>query len=250
MKRLLSLSLVALLSCTALTGCSFYVGGDDDDDDMWMDDYPDPDNVDIPDCEIEVVETDVLRNPQTGECEAFEDGLNVPCPIPGGTPPELPPNTFPSWGSCESECTDLDELGCLSAAGCRGIYVDPCPAGDCSNPAPFRECWPIDDEGPAQDDNCLGLDSTVCSEHNNCVAIHSGICSSGFFPDDPDCLGGFGWCQFQPTVNQPSCGSLAEAECVARSDCDGIYTGVGCTCSGSSCTCLDWEFSQCTDPGT
>jgi hypothetical protein len=43
----------------------------------------------------------------------------------------------------------------------------------------------------------------------------------------------------------PTCGELAEMDCIGRTDCTPIYEGVNCTCTGSACTCQDWVFDAC-----
>jgi hypothetical protein len=42
-----------------------------------------------------------------------------------------------------------------------------------------------------------------------------------------------------------ACNTLAEDTCVARSDCEGLYQGVDCTCVGDVCSCVSWLYEGC-----
>src|SRR5688572_25104775 len=62
-----------------------------------------------------------LRDPQTGQCMTLSGGAAEDCNDGVGGAPA--PSAFPDWGSCVSYCEGLGESQCLSADGCRAIYV-------------------------------------------------------------------------------------------------------------------------------
>jgi hypothetical protein len=44
----------------------------------------------------------------------------------------------------------------------------------------------------------------------------------------------------------PACETLTtEAACTARSDCEAVYVGSGCTCEAGTCTCQTQSFESC-----
>jgi hypothetical protein len=45
----------------------------------------------------------------------------------------------------------------------------------------------------------------------------------------------------------PSCEEQTEAQCVSRDDCQALYEGINCECTGESCVCEDWLFEACQE---
>jgi hypothetical protein len=44
----------------------------------------------------------------------------------------------------------------------------------------------------------------------------------------------------------PACAELdSEQSCVSRTDCDALYEGIDCECTGDMCECAEWIFDQC-----
>jgi hypothetical protein len=215
MLRLASPALVLLLT----SGCVFYADDDDDpcqygggDVDMGGDegapgDYYDPG----------------LRNPETGQCEYYGGGgggggggCDDRCgPCPAGAEPVADPIALPSWGSCESQCTGLDEATCLETSACRAIYV----GGDALT---YADCWAVDTSGPIQGGGCEGLDATTCSMHDDCSAVHQSSCPDGGeggaeAPEPTDCTtpGAFGYCVAESETGDPGA-------CTGEVTCDGL----------------------------
>lgn len=264
-------TLTLLLALVPVTGCSFYVGGDDDDD-----------------CpEWRAIAPEELRNPETGACEAFGGGWDDCGPYPAEDV------AWPDWGYCYSECTGLDENTCQDTPGCRAIYVGSCSEGDdCGaiGAYEFAECWDTAQSGPIQGGDCSGLDAHECSRHDDCVARHyplpcppnadcarrrppagfescapeatspEGSCHEPALcrAEPPECPAGTvpgvahgcwtGYCIPEDECEPPpSCEQIGdEIGCVDRADCAPIYEGVDCTCDGNgNCTCADWIFQAC-----
>lgn len=216
-----------LLLLLLAPGCIFYSG---DDDDCYYGgggrepgaDYYDPGQ----------------RNPDTGECVYFGGGGGGQCDACGNCPPGAEDGLqapAPTWGSCESQCTGLDELTCLETSACRAIYS----GGDA---LAFADCWAVDQTGPIQGGGCEGLDATTCSMHDDCAAVHLDTCATGGGDGDGDApepvpcggIGAFGYCMAEG--NEPDPGSCeGEVMCDATPpECpdgstpgiaDGCYTG-------------------------
>jgi len=213
MNRLVVVPALALL-LLAPTGCDFYFSGGDDEP---------------PPCPGGAIEPDGsgaplgIRNPSTGQCEYWGGGggwCDETCgPCPQADEPALQP--APSWGFCESLCTGLDEDTCRDTEGCRGAYIDTCPAdADCSLGASdvFYECWAVDMTGPIQGGDCYGLDAWECSRHDDCRAIHRNSCRLDDTRDrrDPACLGEFAMCaQEQRALPDPG-------QCYGEVYCDAL----------------------------
>lgn len=201
-------SLLASLALLGVSGCVFYA--DDDDECLYGgsgaeatgDGAADPFQVG-------------QRNPESGECEYFgggggDGGGDGGCdPRCGECPPladRAPEPAQPSWGFCESECTGLDEAGCLAENGCRAIYIERCIGpddSDCASDHFFAECWSTDMTGPIQGGGCAELDAFTCSQHDDCIAVHTmGGCDDG---SESGCTppastpGPFFWCDDEPT---------------------------------------------------
>ncbi len=159
MKRICT-SLFALV-LVGSSGCGFYFSGDDDDNCNWGGGPVPGDPLD-------------LRNPETGQCESFGTWTECddPCqPCPGT--PETDAIAMPSWAYCDSYCEGLDELTCMSTAGCRAAYLDDCMGTDCADTGKtFYACWGTDQSGAIQGGGCEGLDAWECSRHDDCSVIH------------------------------------------------------------------------------
>lgn len=143
---------LALLTLTA--GCQLYF---DDDDPPCKQYGAEP-----------AIADNLLRDPNTGECQSFGygecDDRCGPCPLYDTA---RTPN--PDWGSCYSACEGLDADTCMGTAGCRAAYTIPL-ADD--GPAEFRGCWAVAPSGPIQGGGCTGLDAHACSRHDDCIAYY------------------------------------------------------------------------------
>lgn len=187
----------------------------------------------------------LLRNPQTGACEAFgsrgPDPLPPPCdgnecgPCYGSgsdgtgsgstgstsTDPDTTPSgpsedsaeraPYPDWGSCESYCTGLDETTCLGTEACRGIYATGIDSTE------FLECWSTGG-APVFVQDCVGLDAYTCSQLDQCIAIHEYSCDDGSEQDPsgglvpPTCTPGL----FLSCGNEP----VDVTGCYSNDECD------------------------------
>lgn len=206
MRHTLAYLLVTLLVSAASSGCFIYYDNDDDCDFGG--------GLDEPAIAVPAVG---LRNPESGECEFFGGGPRPfpcddrcgPCPEPAPVPaqrdpaPGAPGQAQPSWGFCESECTNLDEASCLGATGCRGVY---------SPENLFTECWSVDMTGPIRGQTCVGLGAWECSRSDECIAIHESDCGTS----DP--VPGFscGAGEFLSCADEP-------AGCFDSTECDDGY---------------------------
>ncbi|RMH41710.1 MAG: hypothetical protein D6689_10485 [Deltaproteobacteria bacterium] len=200
-----SLALLSLLSWSLFgAGCGFYFGDDDDDCNYGLDD-PSPG-----------ASPDMLRNPETGQCEYFGGGYPCddrcgPCPEPAGA--EADPIAYPSWAICDGYCETLDEVSCWAADGCRAAYVD-VPDG----PA-FYQCWGTDQTGPIRGGDCTGLDAYTCSLHDDCIAVHAADpCGAEADEAVPEpCGGGIGW--FEYCAPEPT-GCYGDGDCEPGQRCN------------------------------
>jgi hypothetical protein len=219
MKRAIAYLSSALLSVSvsalASSGCNLYFGGDDDDDCLWGGERP-------PEGEAAVR----LRNPETGQCEAWGGGgwpcedPCVPCAQPAAEKSDRA-IAWPSWGTCDGYCETLDEATCLVTSGCRGAYVDDCGGFDCRqiDSRWFAGCWATDTTGPIQGGGCAGLDAWECSRHDDCKAIHAGNgcyvgAEDGAALMDCDPLGWFLACEDE------GIGCYSDYECPAGMRCN------------------------------
>jgi hypothetical protein len=168
-----------------------------------------------------------LRDPQSGQCETIGGGC-VALPL-----------VRPDWADCTSACTGLDQTTCEATDGCRAIFVDPCPAGDCALPFVYNDCWATAPSGPIRGGGCASLDAQTCSEHDDCIANHDGIGGGA---------GGFLACadETTPPPPPPACDTITdEMTCIARADCQPEYNGSDCSCDASGCHCNVWTFIAC-----
>jgi hypothetical protein len=171
-----------------------------------------------------------LRNPDTGEC-VYEGGGGGGgggggCDACGNCPPrgeetdsagaDAAQEPLPTWGTCEGQCTGLDEETCMATSACRAIYVG---GGDALT---YADCWAVDTTGPIQGGGCDGLDATTCSMHDDCSAVHEPACPDGDAagieaPEPVDCTtpGAFGFCIAEGETGGPG-------ECEGEVTCDGL----------------------------
>jgi hypothetical protein len=223
------LALSALLLTLSLTaGCQLYFGGGDDD------------------CLYGggsggAAEPAIgQRNPDTGQCEFFGGGGPYPCDGTCGPCAETgayDQAAQPSWGYCESQCTGLDEASCLTAPGCRGIYLDTCNGADCPDARQYAECWSTDQTGPIQGGSCDGLDAFSCSQHDDCIAVHISSCdyAGGAGLADPGCVPqSFEYCSSEPggCYGDSDCGPgshcNADEVCLPPPGCTGLECDAAC----------------------
>jgi len=170
-----------------------------------------------------------LRDPATGQCESFgypcDPACGQQCPATGIAEPD--------WGSCGGACEALTETQCLASSTCHATYQD--------SPTPqptYWGCWELPPSG-AITGSCDNLDAQTCSEHPDCTSLYTSPVNSG-----PNFVPAFERCVAK--VAQPACTTLTtEAACVARTDCDTVYTGSDCTCDSHGCTCQTETFLRC-----
>lgn len=222
------------------------------------------------------------RNPLTGQCESFGGwgggGGGSTCgdyeadPLEDRAP-------VPDWGICDGYCESLSEADCLVAEECRGSYGIDCPQDALCEPE-FNQCWAITPTGTFSEEGCNTYQADECARHNECIAVHDwdGL-TMGFFSyctDEPSgnvdpgsCVGEVAcdalppecptntvpgrtdvcWSGFCIPIAQcdvvPSCDGQSEAACVNRDDCQALYEGIGCACTGESCICQEWIYQTC-----
>lgn len=229
-----------------LSGCDLYWNSNGDDvcnGGGWADD---------------VAPANELRNPDTGECQYVGGGGYGcddpcgPCPAydtdgaPGGA---IAPN--PDWGSCYSQCSQLDEATCIAASGCLASYND-VPGG-----AVFNGCFQTAPSGPLHTGTCIGLDAHACSQHDNCSIYYDGgspredlriptyeRCApepSANGCSDVDCGPG-SHCENQCAANDAQCNAM----CVPDGDvCANVDCGAGYQCVETCVTPTPTHVGQC-----
>lgn len=173
---------LALASAAGASACVLHLG----DDDPCAGDQP-----------VFALATTMLLDPETLACQDF--GAS-PCTC--GSCPEPPP--IPSWGSCQSTCTGLDQQTCAITVGCRGAWDHVCLLTDAICTLPdngYYGCFAVDTTGPIQG-ACDNLDALECSRHDDCLATYRRDERCGNRVDDdgdgaidePDECLGFGLC--------------------------------------------------------
>jgi hypothetical protein len=166
-------SLPALALTLSTSACVLHLG-DDDPQPCGAEDLPQP--------AFDIAIT-LLLDPETLTCVEF--GFGGGCTSCGDC---APPEPFPTWGSCQSQCSGLGEQDCFNADGCRAAFDHNCFTGDgpCTAFQPFLGCFAIDTLGPVGG-SCEGLDALDCSRHDNCLATYrdDGRCDNGL-DDDRD----------------------------------------------------------------
>lgn len=219
-----------------LGGCQLYFGGDDGPPPTcgggWGtggaedDGYP----------------SNLLRNPQTGDCEEFGgygggyggscyyDEWSDSCVCDDYAEPTSPP--APNWPACESSCTILDEETCLGEPGCQVAYWE--DANSTPGSALFRGCYAT--TGAATDagvhPSCFNLDAYGCAQHDNCSIFYTADYPGGA----EDSLTEPSFAQFTQCRPEPTTAGCAAVDC-----------GPGYHCEDS---CYPTPSAPGTQPGT
>ncbi|MEO8706792.1 MAG: hypothetical protein ABI867_42590 [Kofleriaceae bacterium] len=223
---------LVLAAVTLLAGCDLYFSNNDD-------------------CFETADDVASVRNPDTGECQAF-GGCNESC---GNCSAETFVN--PDWAFCGDSCELLDQETCTITAGCRVALTNDFPT---DGPPAFRGCWGVAPSGPIQGRQCEGLDALECSRHDDCSAVYND------HVDDANRT------EFAACINEaPAPGCYSDQDCGSGSHCS-VSDGdcgepPGCTdqacpdvCYGrcvmdqptcASVDCLPGSHCEehCTDPG-
>ena len=172
---------------------------------------------------------------------------------------DLPPNGAVTGGSC----TGLDAQTCEAHTDCVSTYDGYLAPNTDST---FDHCAA---EPPPPGNACDGM---TCMSGDICVLqdITGGFVSECVSPSDAGTCGGATACAivvpacpsgtirgvlgacYSPycipaaECSMPACSTLTtEAACTARTDCDTIYDGMGCTCDHDGCTCTSETFDHC-----
>jgi hypothetical protein len=247
-----------------LTGCSLYFGGDDQPPPC-EGDYAGPN-----------IPAQLLRDPQTGQCETWSYGCD-PSYQCGCAPIEEP---APAWPMCGGTCDSLGEVDCVNTAGCHADYTGTAcpPNADCTGLVgiTFWTCSGIE-QPPAEGGDCWSLGADACLEHDDCATTYTpgtdgtatsfnqcipepanvGACSAVTCAPGTHCETQCAHCN-DPTK---ACPQYCVAECVADSDCSTVLCGPNqvCeeVCSGPVCdppgpcpqTCQPTCVAASTDPG-
>jgi hypothetical protein len=159
-----------------------------------------------------------LRDPTTGQCQAFGGGCGINDPL------------VPDWATCGGACEGLDQTSCGLTAGCREIFADTCPT--CNAPfLVYAACW---ETAPSstQTGDCYGLDAQGCSERDDCAAVHLGIETAGGDGGFTNSIGNFEYCQPEQSPGPFACGTET---CTAGQYCETTYGGVANTPPSYAC---------------
>lgn len=224
------------------------------------------------------------RNPNTGLCETFGGwgggggGVDT-CGNYQNDYPAEDPVPIPDWGICNGFCENLAETDCLDAVECRASYRDTCAQDTACEPE-FNQCWAITPGGGFSTEVCAALDAEECARHSECAAVHawdgSTLGAFSFCADEPgggvnagSCVGDVTceslppecpantvpgrindcWSGFCIPLDQcdvvPGCDIQTEAACINRDDCQALYEGVNCDCTGDACVCESWLYESC-----
>jgi hypothetical protein len=194
------------------------------------------------------------------------------------------PGAFADWAVCYQTCEGLDEQSCLTTSACRAAYaIDPggsqsfyeCWGTAPSGPIQGGDCTALDAFACSLHDDCSAVHEVLegvgdnggfqlaLGNFQNCIAepgnpSDPGTCTGeilcdALVPDCPDdtvagrkdgCYTGY-CIPVDECESLAACSTLGEEECVQRSDCDGLYQGVDCTCVGDVCSCTSWLFDGC-----
>jgi hypothetical protein len=213
-----------------------------------------------------------------GSCDDWGGGGD---PTPSPTEPQAP-GAFLDWAACYQGCEGLDEQSCLTTSACRAAYIDEggvssfyeCWGTAPSGPIQGGACENLDAFACSLHDDCSAVHGILEAPGDNggftnaigyferCVpepgTPDAGECTGevtcdALFPNCPaDTLPGIrngcytGYCiPLDQCESLPACTTLPEDQCVARSDCEGLYQGVDCTCVGEVCSCTSWVFDGC-----
>ena len=177
-----------------------------------------------------------LVDPDTLQCQDFNQSF--PCDPACGE--ACPASTdivafIPSWGSCQSECTGLDQTTCENTTSCRvALNFDIYYRG---GTAAYLGCFQIDHEAITSA-VCDTLDSEDCSAHSECSGLYTVAMSNCLGCDTPrykacipehqlagTCTGGV-TCQIAPpacptgTTPGRETGGCWTGSCIPDGDCN------------------------------
>ena len=201
-----------------VTGCTLYFGGDD---------QPPPCEGDIAAPNIPAQE---LRDPQTGQCEAYGYGCD-PTNTCGCTPIEVPPSP---WPSCGTACDGLDESDCLATPYCHAEYTGTqCPPNaDCTGLVgiTFWTCGSVE-QPSAEGGDCWGLSPDGCQQHDDCATTYQQASD--------------GTSSFNQCIPEPGVVSQCTLPCAYGTHCE-----ITCSqCSDPSMPCPQYCTESCVpDP--
>lgn len=212
------LASVVFTFTTLLGGCQLYFGGDDD---------PPPPCAYGGDVRVDGYPSNLLRNPQTGDCQEFGygggggncyyDEYYGQCVCDGLAEPTAP---IPNWPACESQCTVLDEETCLAEPGCQVAYWEDDP----TNPSDalvtqFRGCYATITGGPEIYSSCFNLDAQSCAQFDHCSLFYTAQYGN------PPPLGGGGvptdsYAQFVECRPEPTTAGCSAVDCGPGYHCE------------------------------
>lgn len=172
------------------------------------------------------------RDPDTGQCEPFSGGGGGgcgPCAPCAGNGQGI---AVPNWAQCTGTCIGAPEAECYTLAGCQAEFLD----------TAFWGCYPVEPTSgaiPPPPNDCTTTSAELCAENDTCIAVYTENAQTHATT--------FASCRAKMTPPPPpACSTLTvEADCVARADCDPIYTGSDCTCDRNGCTCKTEVFASC-----
>ena len=167
-----------------------------------------------------------FRDPDTGRCE-YQSYTCDPCHecVVGGD--------ISLWANCVSPCVGKDVSTCEALASCQAEYLD----------TTYWGCFPVEPPINAPPmAGCSGLDAGQCTQLDSCIAVYT----SANNPDDANATK-FLRCDSEVVPPPPpACSTLTtESDCLARSDCDAVYTGTDCTCDSKGCVCQTEVYASC-----
>lgn len=216
-----------VLAALTLSGCQLYFGGDDEPPPTCGGGWGGVPEPGYP--------SQVLRNPQTGDCEEFGgyggggwgggcywDAQNDACVCDDYAEPTSPP--APNWPACESSCTLLDEETCLSEPGCQVAYFEQ-PA---AIPPLFRGCFATIG-GPDIHTSCFNLDAYECAQRDTCSIFYEA--------DFADAMGG-SWAQFTQCRPEPTGAGCAAVDCGPGYHCEDSCYGTPSTMGACTPMCV------------
>ena len=184
-----------------------------------------------------------LRDPSTGQCEAFDTGGCRGIPVP-------------DWAECGGACDALDEPTCLATAHCRAVYTGTAPD------LTYDGCWGTAPQASLAGVACANLDPQQCSEDDECAAVFAATPSSPPLAwetcaAEPSALGP-GTCDAGVTcrAQPPACpsgtrpgedGICYTGYCIPMADCGAA--SVPGACSGALCNLAPPACPSGTEPG-
>lgn len=209
--------------------------------------------------------------PSWGYCSSFCSGLDEATCLDtqgcrGGYIDTCPPNADCDITSLQFyECWSVDMTGPVSDGSCEGLDAWSCSQHDNCRAVHENACGTTTDpNGDAEEPGladpiptCLGYFQTClpetpevelgnCYDEVTCRALPP-ECPVGTLPGVINgCWTGYCIPEAQCEA-PPTCDALTEPQCIGRSDCDTLYTGVDCVCDANGCECADWVYEGCQD---